>query len=75
MGRLTLLRSSRVQADPANWHTLEIEHFRDTIRVFMDNIGKIELQDQTLRYPGMIGLWSQADACAMFDDVKLEELQ
>lgn len=74
-GREVMLGSVYVQGDPAGWHTLEIEHFRDTIRVFMDYIQQIELRDDTHRYPGMIGLWTQADSCAMFDDIRVREIQ
>ena len=74
-GRLTLLQSVYVQAEPANWHTLEIEHFRDNIKVSMDGVLRIEQRDDTLRYPGMVGLWTQADACAMFDDIRVGEIR
>jgi hypothetical protein len=75
MGRLTLLRSVYVQADSVNWHTLEIEHFRNNIKVSMDGKFIMEQQDDTLRYPGMIGLWTQADSCAMFDDIRVQEMR
>jgi hypothetical protein len=74
-GRLTLLQSVYVQAELANWHTLEIEHFRDNIKVSMDGVLRIEQRDDTLRYPGMVGLWTQADACAMFDDIRVGEIR
>jgi hypothetical protein len=30
--------------------------------------------DDTIRYPGMIGLVTQADSWAMFDDVRVAEM-
>jgi hypothetical protein len=74
-GRMTLLRSIYVQADPANWHILQVENFRDTIRIAMDDVIQMEFQDDTLRYPGMIGLVTQADSRAMFDDIRVQEIQ
>jgi hypothetical protein len=74
-GKFVLLRSVSVEGDATSWHTIEVEHFRDSIKVFMDGVFLIELRDNTLMYPGMIGLMTQADACTMFDDVKVEEIR
>jgi hypothetical protein len=74
-GRETALRSISVAADPTQWHTLQIEQFRDNIWVSMDDVVQMELRDDTLRYPGMIGLVTQADSWAMFDDVRVEQSQ
>jgi hypothetical protein len=73
-GHMTPLRSISVGADPTQWHTLQIEQFRDNIWVSMDNVVQMELKDDTIRYPGMIGLVTQADSWAMFDDVRVTEL-
>jgi hypothetical protein len=74
-GKFVLLQSVPVEGDSTSWHTIEVEHFRDSIKVFMDGVFLIEQQDNTLMYPGMIGLLTQADACTMFDDVKVEEIR
>ncbi len=74
-GKFVLLQSVSVEGDSTSWHTIEVEHFRDSIKVFMDGVFLIELRDNTLMYPGMIGLMTQADACTMFDDVKVEEIR
>jgi hypothetical protein len=74
-GKFILLQSVPAGGDATSWHTIEVEHFRNTIKVFMDDVLQIELQDRTLMYPGMAGLMTQADACTMFDDMKLEELR
>jgi len=73
-GCMTPLRSISVGADPTQWHTLQIEQFRDYIWVSMDDVIQMELKDDTIRYPGMIGLVTQANSWAMFDDVRVTEL-
>jgi hypothetical protein len=69
------LRSVTVHGDLATWHTIAVEHFRDKIAVYFDDQPVITLQDDTLRLPGMIGLWTKADACAMYDDIVVEEIK
>ncbi len=73
-GKRELLQSVRVQADPTTWHTLEIEHFREHITITMDGRFVMKQQDDMLPLPGMIGLWTQADAVTMFDEIRVDEI-
>jgi hypothetical protein len=74
-GSRTELRAATVHGDLATWHTIAIEHFRENITIAFDGQQVITLQDDTLRMPGMIGLWTRADACAMYDDIVVEEIK
>lgn len=74
-GKRELLQSVSVQADPTTWHTLEIEHFREHITMTMDGQFVMKHQDDMLPLPGMIGLWTQADAVTMFDEIRVDEIK
>ncbi len=74
-GQRQMLQSVRVQADPTTWHTLNIEHFRERITITMDDRFVMQQQDDMLPLPGMIGLWTQADAVTMFDEIRVDEIK
>src|SRR5437764_1363085 len=57
--------------EPAGkWHTIRVVHRGSAIQVYLSGKLKIEAQDDALKEPGKIGLWSKADAVSSFDDVR-----
>ncbi|MEN6306588.1 MAG: family 16 glycoside hydrolase [Anaerohalosphaeraceae bacterium] len=74
-GKRTTMQSVNVQADPTTWHTLEVEHYREHITISMDGQFVMKHQDDMLPLPGMIGLWTQADAVTMFDEIRVDEIK
>ncbi|MFO1091702.1 MAG: hypothetical protein U0992_00095 [Planctomycetaceae bacterium] len=53
-----------------NWHTLQISMQGTKIACILDDSIKIEIEDNSIRGFGRIGLWSKADAQSWFDDLK-----
>jgi len=52
---------------PANaWHTLRVEFSGKRIRVLLDGKQYIEHEDDHLRDPGAVGVWTKADSVTAF---------
>jgi len=61
---------------PANvWHTLRVEFNAKKIRVLLDGKLYIELDDEHIRGPGAVGLWTKADSVTRFDDFSFGALE
>jgi hypothetical protein len=50
------------------WHTLRVEFDGARIRVILDGVRRIELEDRHIEGPGAVGLWTKADSVTLFDD-------
>jgi len=68
-GRRIQLGSADAKADPKVWHEIRIDHRGATIAASFDGKKLIELEDSTFIEPGMVGLWTKADAATAFDDL------
>src|SRR5262245_57520914 len=73
-GKRTMFVNSDIKATPG-WHTLRITMKADQIECFLDGKKHLEFKDATFTEPGMIGLWSKADAQSHFDDLTLIEIK
>lgn len=51
------------------WHTIRVAHRGSGIQCYLGGKLRIEVQDDGLKEPGKVGLWSKADAVSSFDDV------
>ena len=54
------------------WHTLRVTMTGAKMTCFFDGKKYLEAEDATFPDPGMIGLWSKADAQSYFDDLTIE---
>lgn len=70
-GKRTQLQSAKVPADGA-WHTLRVTMVGSKIACDLDGKRYLDAEDTTFSDPGMIGLWSKADAQSYFDDLTLD---
>jgi len=69
-GKRTLLGKPLQASEPTGvWHTIRVTHVGKHITCYLNDKKVIELDDDTLREPGMIGLWTKADAVTSFDGV------
>jgi hypothetical protein len=69
-GKRTLLaKPVQVQEPAGQWHTIRITHVGTHITCYLNDKKLIEHDDDTLREPGIIGLWTKADAVTSFDAV------
>jgi hypothetical protein len=69
-GKRTLLQNADI-THSEGWHTLRVTMTGDRITCDYDGKKYLEVKDETFAGPGMIGLWSKADAQSHFDDLTL----
>jgi hypothetical protein len=50
------------------WHTLRVEFSGTRIKVILDGVTRIELDDGHIDGPGAVGVWTKADSVTAFDD-------
>ena len=50
------------------WHTLRVEFSGRHIRVVLDGVARIELDDAHIAGAGAVGVWTKADSVTLFDD-------
>ncbi len=50
------------------WHTLRVEFSGTRIRVILDGVARIELDDSHIAGAGAVGIWTKADSVTLFDD-------
>jgi len=67
--RTTLKSADNVQSDAKQWHTLSVSHSGKKITVKFDDKVILEAEDESIKDPGKVGLWTKADASSWFDDV------
>jgi len=67
--RMILGKPVKVSEPAGQWHTIRIVHVGKHIECYLNDKKLIEQDDDTLHEPGMIGLWTKADAVTSFDSV------
>ena len=50
------------------WHVLRVEFSGARIRVILDGVARIELDDPHIEGAGAVGVWTKADSVTLFDD-------
>ena len=50
------------------WHVLRVEFSGRRIRVLLDGVKRIELDDGHIEGAGAVGVWTKADSVTLFDD-------
>lgn len=68
--RLTELARAVVDAEVMDWHELGVEVSGRHIRLSFDGRPRIETSDDRISGAGMLGLWTRADACTAFDEMR-----
>ena len=56
------------------WYTLRVEHRGKRIKVYLDDEMLFDAKDDRFDDKGKVGVWTQSDTAAHFDDLKAEEL-
>ncbi len=70
-GQRVALGSALAATDPLHWCTLEITMVGSRMTCALNGSVLLEITDDALARPGMIGLWTQADTLAAFDDLEV----
>ena len=50
------------------WSTLRVEFRSDVFKVFFNGKALFEVEDETFKDAGAVGLWTKADSVTLFDD-------
>ncbi len=50
------------------WHTSRAEFAANKIRVLLDGKLYITAEDEHIKEPGAVGVWTKADSVTLFDD-------
>jgi hypothetical protein len=72
-GRRRQLESADVRVAHDAWHTLRVRMVGDHIECFLDGQKHLEARDTTFSEPGLVGLWTKADARTEFDDLVVSD--
>jgi hypothetical protein len=59
------------KVDPERWQTLKVEAQGTRFRVILDDLVLFDVEDETFRKPGKVGLWTKADSVTAFDDLTI----
>ena len=68
-GRRHQLQSVDVATEPGKWRAVRAKMIGDHIMCFLDGKKLLDVHDDAISAPGMIGLWTKADASSSFDNV------
>ena len=52
----------------SQWHALRVDFAGTRIKVTLDGVTRIELDDGRIEGPGAVGLWTKADSVTLFDN-------
>lgn len=53
---------------PQTWHTLRVEFVGSRFKVLFNGKHLFDVQDETFKDAGKVGLWTKADSVMLFDD-------
>ncbi|MEH2491165.1 hypothetical protein V1280_007104 [Bradyrhizobium sp. AZCC 2230] len=59
----------KVSVPSGQWHSLRCEFAGTLFKVTYDGRPMFEVEDESIRDAGMIGLWTKADSVTVFDDL------
>jgi hypothetical protein len=64
----------KVSVPPSKWSTLRVRMVDTTAEVFLNDEKVLQVDNDTFRGAGQIGLWTKADSVTYFDDFKVTSL-
>ncbi len=72
-GKRTQLAGVDVKAEAGKWRVIRIKMLGDHIQCFLDGQKLLDCRDKTITTPGMVGLWTKADASSSFDNIAVRK--
>jgi hypothetical protein len=69
-GKRTQLSTIENIAKTPGWHTIHVMHVGSSIICMLDDKHRLNVTDDTFQKPGLVGLWTKADAQTHFDQFK-----
>ncbi len=73
-GKRKQLGHAKIDLTAGKWYTLRVTAVDKLITCYLDGVKLLEVTDETFAEPGMIGLWTKADAVTSFDDLAITPL-
>jgi hypothetical protein len=73
-GQRTQLQSADVEAARGQWCRVRVTMVGSRIACYLNEKRWLEADDDTFAEPGLVGLWTKADAVTAFDDLAINEL-
>jgi len=67
-GRRNTIKYVNAPVAKGVWHTLRVEFAGARIKVALNGKTYIELEDEHIKGPGAVGIWTKADSVTAFDD-------
>ena len=71
-GKRMRLASKRIDAKAGMWHTIRVVHKGTRIRCSLNGTLLLDVEDDTFKGAGKVGLWTKADAVTSFDGLKVD---
>jgi hypothetical protein len=68
LGVRSTIKYTDAPVPPNVWHTLRAEFQGRKIRVLLNGKLYIEVEDDHIKEPGAVGVWTKADSVTAFDD-------
>jgi hypothetical protein len=73
--RTQLATVEGIKSEPDKWHTIRVMQFGKEINCTLDDKYKLNVSDETFAKPGLVGLWTKADARSRFDRFEAREFK
>ncbi len=74
-GKRSQLETARMFVKAGEWCTIRVRMVGDLIECYLDDEWMFEVNDTTLPGPGLVGLWTKADAGTSFDDLTVAPVE
>lgn len=71
-GRRNTIKYVNAPVARNEWHTLRVEFAGKRISISLDGRRYIDVEDDRIRGPGAVGVWTKADSTTVFDDFAFE---
>jgi len=64
----------KAEVPSGRWNTLRVRMVGNTAEVFLNDKKVFEVENDTFKDAGKVGLWTKADSVTYFDDLKVSSL-
>jgi hypothetical protein len=71
-GKRKTIKYTEAPVPKDKWHLLRVEFHGQRIKVLLNGKTYIELDDDHIKGPGAVGVWTKADSVTAFDDFNYE---
>lgn len=69
--RVQLATKEELTPPKGRWHSVQVKHIGNKIECSLDGVKLLSAEDDAIKKPGRIGLWTKADAQTHFDALEV----